>query len=96
MASDTVRIQATIGKQLNNDVDKSIDAIGMTRSALINMFYKVLDQKGISWFLQTAAELDLDRKLNESLNRAADRGDTVEAKMSKSEFKKMWMDDEQW
>ena len=93
MASETVRIQATVGKQLNNDVDKSIDAIGMSRSALINMFYKMLDQKGISWFLETAAELDLDRKLNDSLNKAADRGMTSKAKMSKSEFKKMWMDD---
>ena len=45
---------------------------------------------------ETDAERKLDKRLNESLNRAADRGDTVEAKMSKEGFRKMWMDDSQW
>lgn len=45
---------------------------------------------------ETDAEQELDKRLNELLNRAADCGDTVEAKMSKEKFHKMWMDDSQW
>ena len=45
---------------------------------------------------ETDAERKLDKRLNESLNRAADSGATVEAEMSKEGFRKMWMDDSQW
>lgn len=45
---------------------------------------------------ETDTERKLDKRLNESLNRAANRDATVETKMSKEKFHKMWMDDSQW
>lgn len=96
MATNTVRIQATVDKDVNDIVSKKLKSIGMNYSSIFNLFlhqFKDMDPVDI---LNEVARMASVNSLNKTLTNALDTGKIPEKKMTPKQLKEMWDNDDEW